>query len=591
MDTSQQKPSVEQEGRAAVCEKALERHVTELCACGERLSGTEGEQKACDYIVRELKAAGLSPEVHTLKGLISLPLDARVTVTFPEIFDVAAIGVSFGLSTPPEGVSAPLVDVGGGAAADYAGKDTQGKIALVDNLPRGALAIEALRHGCVGMICRSKSHRQHRLIISPVWGSPSAEEYVRLPRIPVASVNAEDGKRLAELCLSGEARVTLYAKNDEGWREMPLPSVEIKGRRPEFLLVGSHYCSWYDGATDNATGNSSLIELAKLFWKHRDSLTFGVRFCWWPGHSQGRYAGSTWYADTFHQELSDRCVAYFNIDSPGVRGATVYVPQDEMAEIAAFNENCIRELAKYSSLTTHQGVFTKRGRPGKYINIRRPNRSADQSFWGVGLTSISIYSMVPPTHPDFCTYASGCGGAWWWHSIDDTLDKMDPAVLAEDTRIFWTAMYRLCTSPVLPYDFAATAGDYLDALREYAEAAGTAMDFVPLRDNLEQLKNEAAAFAQKTSGIAEEDAAVRIVRTQLALCRTLIPTLYTEVDSTEQQPSVPARLLPLLQDALLLEALPETGWKRQSLLVGLKKRLNRVNKAVLAARRLLAAAY
>ena len=49
---------------------------------------------------------------------------------------------------------------------------------------------------------------------------------------------------------------------------------------------------------------------------HRDRLERSVRIAWWPGHSTGRFAGSTWYADTFARDLAKNCVAHMNCDSP-----------------------------------------------------------------------------------------------------------------------------------------------------------------------------------------------------------------------------------------------------------------------------------
>jgi hypothetical protein len=41
-----------------------------------------------------------------------------------------------------------------------------------------------------------------------------------------------------------------------------------------------------------------VLELARVLKRFDGQLRYGLRFCWWPGHSHGRYSGSTWYADT-----------------------------------------------------------------------------------------------------------------------------------------------------------------------------------------------------------------------------------------------------------------------------------------------------
>ncbi len=56
--------------------------------------------------------------------------------------------------------------------------------------------------------------------------------------------------------------------------------------------------------------------------RQRDKLARGVRVAWWTGHSQGRYAGSQWYADNFWEDLHEHALININIDSPGAKGAT-----------------------------------------------------------------------------------------------------------------------------------------------------------------------------------------------------------------------------------------------------------------------------
>ena len=96
----------------------------------------------------------------------------------------------------------------------------------------------------------------------------------------------------------------------------------------EFLLVHGHYDSWYVGIGDNATGDATLLELARVLHANRGRLKRSVRIAWWPGHSTGRYAGSTWYADTFADDLDEWCIGHLNIDSPGCVGATAYRGSD-----------------------------------------------------------------------------------------------------------------------------------------------------------------------------------------------------------------------------------------------------------------------
>ena len=73
---------------------------------------------------------------------------------------------------------------------------------------------------------------------------------------------------------------------------------------------------------------------------------------------------------------------------------------------------------------------------------RVPGRNSDQSFNGVGLPLLQLnHSRLAED-----------GGYWWWHTPDDTFDKIDEAVLKADTDLYADALARLLAEPVLPID-------------------------------------------------------------------------------------------------------------------------------------------
>ena len=119
----------------------------------------------------------------------------------------------------------------------------------------------------------------------------------------------------------------LWTRTFWGWRMTPLLIGEIPGTEEadDFVLLSGHHCSWYLGAMDNGSANATMLEVARALARHRDRLRRSVRFAFWPGHTQGRYSGSTWYFDTFWEDLHDNCVLHVNVDSTGARGASIYV--------------------------------------------------------------------------------------------------------------------------------------------------------------------------------------------------------------------------------------------------------------------------
>ena len=60
---------------------------------------------------------------------------------------------------------------------------------------------------------------------------------------------------------------------------------------------------YYQSVKDVTTGDAAMLEIARILWANRGDLRRSVRLAWWPGHSTGRYAGSTWFADHFGRSL------------------------------------------------------------------------------------------------------------------------------------------------------------------------------------------------------------------------------------------------------------------------------------------------
>ena len=567
-----------QSARDDVSTEHLDSTVAHLCGLGEKVSGSEEEKKACDYLVKQLKAYGYTPTVHEFDSYISYPRSARLSIHInSKTIDIPAVGVAFGMSTGPDGVTEDIVVAGQGNDADYVGKDVRGKIVLITKLPSPSNALAAAKAGARGLICMSAGKQRHKMIITPVWGTPEFDQVEKIPRVHVVSIAKTDGDTIIAHMKAGAVRATLVADTFEGWRKVRLPMAELKGKEPEFALVGAHYCSWFDGSTDNVTGDACVLELARVLKKFDGKLRYGLRFCWWPGHSHGRYSGSTWYADTNWHDLRDNGIVYFNIDSPGVKGATVYVPRHQMAEVSEFNEKTTTEVTGWTTLKSANAQLALGKRGDKYVSSTRPSRAADQSFWGIGLSSMSVYSMLTPDDANRDPNVGGSGGAWWWHSEHETLDKFDPAILAQDTRLYATILLMLATADVLPFKLAAITQDYLDSLREFDETAGNYLPLTPLIAEVKALQGKFEKFDAQAARLKDAAATKAANKLILRIARQLNPVLYQECSPFEHDPALGSRALPSLTPALKLPLLNPDGDAFKFAVVGLKRRINQIS--------------
>lgn len=605
-------------------ETLLMHHVTALCAHGERVAGSEEEGLACSHILSQLKSWGICCTVHRFRALISNPLEARLVLPADESHparQLSGAGTAFSSSTPPEGLCADIVFVGKGREEDYRQCDTKGKIVLLDGLVSAAQGKLAKQYGAVGIIGTAQGAAVHKNTTGTVWGRPGFTNLNDIPRLPVLCLSHEDGTALADRIRQGRTRGVMHTKTEEEVRVLRLPVADIPGRKPEFVLAGAHYCSWFDGATDNATGNAVLLELARILHSG-PQMRFGVRLAWWPGHSQGRFSGSAWYAETFRDTLRKHCIGYLNIDSPGSKGATLCLPRYTMGEAMPFVEHCLQEAAPERTVSDPAVLKALTGkRPDPYIPSTRPARQADQSFWGIGLTSFSMYGSLPPDHPDFRSSVGGSGGAWWWHSEADTVDKADAAILADDTRVYLHMLRRIADAPLLPWDYTHTIQDFSEALRGYEEAAAgvTAClpaercsalrktleegsiavedhddtpDFAPLHQCLARLSRAASALradmdaakrrmedARATPDVHLEQEADQLNARCLTFGRMLIPLLYLPLScAPDRVPAVGLPMLPDLTRVLLLNRFPADSPERLSLCWEVNRTLSRLEQ-------------
>lgn len=536
-----------------------------------RESGMPDEHAAADYLAGELADLGIEHEVLEPELYLSLPRGGSVAWDGRE---ARAKPPSFAAATPPAGLTAPAVLVAASpvdsvlalfADTGDRGADVAGKIVVTGGYPMPAAVQRYERAGAVGQVYVNPGENVHWGICTPIWGTPADAVLDSRPRTPVVAVNRPDGAAIARhLEASPAPALTLHAALDEGWYRCKLPVATIRGRSDDFLLVHGHYDSWDVGVGDNAVGDAALLELARLFHGARGRLKRSLRIAWWPGHSTGRYAGSTWYADEHALELDRHCVAAVNVDSPGCRGATAF---DDVMWMAEADALCRAAIAD---------------RTGRAAVRRRPIRAGDYSFNQIGLTSFfMLLSNIPAERRQELGYypVGGCGGNIAWHTEDDRLPVADREILRQDLGVYVTAIARVLDADVLPFDYRATVAEMAAAVDGYANAAGGLVDLRALRATLADLAAALDAFYDRLAARQpEESAAFDDALKRLA--RILVPVNYSRGGRFDHDPALSLGVVPALSDvdrlALYREQHPE---RLPFLRAGIKRQVNRVTHA------------
>jgi hypothetical protein len=532
-----------------------------------KLSGTGPERESFRYLQDTLDGYGFRTRLILHDAYISLPAAARV-----ETPDGAprCITHSFSRPSPPGGLRGELVYVGAGRASDPAAQDVRGKIVLVEGLASPAPTARASVSGAIGQLHISPHEHLHEMCVSPVWGSPAPDDRAQLPATTICTISDADGAKLRARLQAGERfEVTLHAEVDTGWRRTPIleAALDAPGAPPDgpFLLFSGHHDTWYFGVMDNGAANATMLEVARVVAQQREQWKRGLRLCFWSGHSHGRYSGSAWYADQHWHELARRCVAHVNVDSTGAKGNTVLADTPASTELKALGAEAVRV----------QG--------GQEMTGLRMSRAGDASFWGVGVPSLFMGMGEQPLETGGNVAAAflgspgevrkGAGFGWWWHTPEDTLDKIDPELLVRDTRIYLHAVWRLLADPVLPLDYAAFAED----LDSQIAALGDAMDLAELRDRVAALRRGAERLRSHPQA---QDRAAGINQALMRMGRALVTIDYTRADRFDHDPALPLPPYPALEPLRALAAAPAGSDEAKFAAVAARRALNRVRFAV-----------
>ena len=298
---------------------------------GPRLSGSAQAAKALAYVASELRAMGCEVQLekvmvsHWVRGeeaaaLVQFPGQAENTT---QKIVLCALGAS--VATPPDGITAEVVVAKNFDELKALPRDkVAGKIVLF-NYPfdkqmaaegrggeaygeavvyRGDGPSAAARQGAVACLIRSVGGADYRL---PHTGQTNYADHA--PKIPAGAVTAEDADLMADLIRQGPVKMKLILTPQQ------MPDVEsfnvigdIKGsEHPEQLvIVSGHLDSWDlgTGAIDDAAGVAVSMDAANLIEKLHLKPKRTIRVIAWMNEENG-LRGSKQYAKDNEKEMSN----------------------------------------------------------------------------------------------------------------------------------------------------------------------------------------------------------------------------------------------------------------------------------------------
>ncbi|MGI5328736.1 M28 family peptidase [Actinomadura nitritigenes] len=443
--------------------------IKDLTEFGRRGTHAADDRRSVDYLLGAFKGFGLSDvqvqesesfswrvtRSHLAVGGTPIP---HAPVAFS--FDIGGNGA---FSTGPDGLSAPLADVGDGTEDDFARTDVDGKIVLFDlrfTLPRRLLlaggefaydpqgsvedadldtanpylsnyedvlerAIEAGAAGFVGVL--ADYFDSHDLY----------PEHTPGITIPGLWVTRAAGARIRALAASGATGATLRLDGERAPATARTVIGYLPGRTTDTIMVQSHHDSPWDGGVEDASGTAEVLALARHYSRipqerRPKTLMFVLMDSHWTG-----YQAHQKFVDTFITDpaASHRIVANVTLEHIGKQGEIG--PGGELRifdrpEYRAVFENVSEPLKAVieTAITTHDLQRT----------VRLPADTLVPLLGELPTDADFVYEAGVPT-------ISFISGPVYLYDKADTLDKVYKADLVPVAEAFADIIDHLSTTP------------------------------------------------------------------------------------------------------------------------------------------------
>jgi Iap family predicted aminopeptidase len=315
-------------------------HLTSLgdAANGFRLAGGRADLAQSAFIAGEMRDAGLQNVRLEPVAVDVWDVRGAEVVAGDERFTASQWGGVPG--TPAHGITAPLVYVRGGLAADYAAAgDVSGCIVLVDFLPSaywvGIIGMEAKAQGAAGMILTS-TRRDTALFSDPASLASSSATYSTADAAPFVYVRRRDGDRLKRLLAAGPITATMRsdvavtAIADGGVAYNVVGELPGSAGAEDLLVVGAHQDAFFEGAVDDASGVAGLLTMARAMrecgYRPERTIVFVSHTAEEFGLADSQYdwCVGSWRLLTEHADWPGRTAAELELDEIGFRRAPLW---------------------------------------------------------------------------------------------------------------------------------------------------------------------------------------------------------------------------------------------------------------------------
>lgn len=409
--------------------------VEHLCdRVGPRLSGSP----ALDLAIRDMAARMRTFKLDRVwTEPVSVPHWERgafqAALTAPLSVPLVGLALGGSVPTPDEGIEAEVIEAASFEELTAKGEAVRGKIVLWNrrmvagsNMDgygqvsplRSKGPSEAAKLGAVATLVRSLGTADLRL---PHTGALHYAEDV--PKIPAAALAAEDAERIHRFLAHGE-RVRVHLRmTPRSLPDAPSANVlaELRGRdKPqEIVVLGAHLDSWDVGcgAVDDGAGVAIVMEAMRLLRALDLRPRRTLRVILFTNEENGLAGGKAYARD--HAEELARHVAAIEVDSGAGRplGASITAGAGAVEQVQAI----------LRPLTALEASAVETGGGGADISAMKA-------------AGVPLIGLRQDTYHYFD----------WHHTEADTVDKVDPALLARNVAALAILAYGLADAAEVP---------------------------------------------------------------------------------------------------------------------------------------------
>ncbi len=321
---------------------------------GKRVAGTQGSQNAADYIAREFENYGL--EVSRQPFAFEGWEDRGTTVQLlsPNTLQLEANAIQYSVGGNVDGQVVLVPNIG--TRDDFSKVNVRGKIALVKRgtLPFSEKSRNAAEVGATAILIYNDA---------PQSFTGTLREKVSIPTL---ALSGTAGQEILIVLNSGNVRAKIAS--DTGVEQRTGYNVigTLKGKSDEAIVLGGHYDSVATGpgASDNASGTATILELARVFASKPQPQRTMV-FIAFDAEELG-LLGSRAYVDELSRAQLQNIRAMLNFDMLGAgNGPLILMGDGNVALLARSSAQQLKIDARNAQMPANAGSdhesFARRG--------------------------------------------------------------------------------------------------------------------------------------------------------------------------------------------------------------------------------------